>query len=139
MKFQIESPPDELSDKVRSYLRRQFEAVDVAIVKDPLLTPTKKYIPSIQKEGTIVYFSISIPDTPITAPGLYFIDATTIHRLIPVDLIAAGAAAAVHTHTIAQITGLQTALNGINSRLDNIEQDIIGINIRLDNIEGQLP
>ena len=139
MKFQIESPPHELDDKVRNYLRRQFEAVDVALAKDPLLKPAEKYVPDVQKEGTLLYFKTPIPDTPVDVPGLYFVDVNGINKILPVDLEAAGAAKVIHAHSISDITDLQTELNEIDSRITALETQIDGINIRLDNIESRLP
>lgn len=139
MKFQIESPPHELDEKVRNYLRRQFEAVDVALAKDPLLKPAEKYVPDVQKEGTLLYFKIAIPDSPVDVPGLYFVDVNGVNKILPVDLEAAGAAKVIHTHSISDVLDLQTELNEIDSRITAIETQIDGINFRLDNIESGLP
>jgi hypothetical protein len=139
MKFQIEAPPDELSDKVRNYLRRQFEAVDVALIKDPILRPADKYVPDVQKPGTLVFFVAAIPNTPITSPGLYFVDSSGYHRIIPFDLASSGAAAIGHVHSKSEVIGLETALQNIDASISSIESQIVGINARLDNIESRLP
>ena len=140
MKFQIEAPPqDELGEKTRDYLRRQFTAIDAAIAKDPILAPSDKYIPSIQKEGSLVYFSAAIPGTPITAAGLYFVDTRGFHRIVPLDHDDADVATKVHTHHASEVLGLTIALQDIDSRLSDIETAIGGINIRLDIIESKIP
>lgn len=139
MKFQIEAPPEDLSEKSRNYLRRQFTAVDAAIAKDPILSPSDKYIPSVQKEGSLVYFTAALPGTPITAVGLYFVDTHGFHRIVPLDPDDADVAAKVHTHHASEVLGLMEALQGIDSRLSAIETAIGGINVRLDVIESKIP
>ena len=141
MSIQIPQPPPDLSPEVSAYLRRVLEAIDGELRRNPVLKASDKVVPSVQKDGSLLYFPAAVAGSAITSPGLWFVTNEQYYKVVPTNLVPAdvGAAPAVHSHVISDVTGLRIELDVIEDDVAGHEVRITSLEQRMDAVENQLP
>lgn len=76
----IEEAPPETGRTIAAYLRRMFVRIDSALNKDVIVRQWDKFPPSPTKY-TLVAFTVAIPNTTVTTPGIYYYDGTNWQKL----------------------------------------------------------
>lgn len=71
----IEQPPQGTNENLSAYLIRMFNLVDTVLGNIGKL-PVRKILAPKPVVGKLYYYSQSIPDTDITAEGLYIYKST---------------------------------------------------------------
>lgn len=141
MSIQVPQPPPELSPEVSAYLRRVLEAIDTELRRNPVLKASDKVVPSVQKDGSLLYFPDAVPGSDITSAGLWFVTNEQYYKVVPTNLVPAdiGAAPTVHSHVISDVTGLRVELDTVEDTVAGFEVRISSLEQRMDAVEGQLP